>query len=129
MLEEHWLVRCLFIQCFFIEIYSHFNCFVCMCTFVCFWKLFLAHPSCLNYSKELVEQIRSDGSWQCIDCKACFICNGTGDPVRRVFSLLVNLLSRYFYQMLILYMTINGDEFSVRKKERELIRLPSSIEL
>ena len=43
-----------------------------------------AHPSCLSYSEELVEQIRSDGSWQCIDCKACSICDGTGDPVRKL---------------------------------------------
>ena len=46
-----------------------------------FLFFFAAHPSCLSYSQELVEQIRSDGSWQCIDCKACSICNGTGDPV------------------------------------------------
>lgn len=44
-----------------------------------------AHPSCLNYSPELVEQIRSDGSWQCIDCKACSICDGTGDPDTLLF--------------------------------------------
>ncbi|XP_004207258.1 uncharacterized protein LOC101241007 isoform X1 [Hydra vulgaris] len=44
-----------------------------------------AHPSCLSYSAELVEQIRSDGSWQCIDCKACIICEGTGDPDTLLF--------------------------------------------
>ncbi|XP_057299831.1 uncharacterized protein LOC130630372 [Hydractinia symbiolongicarpus] len=44
-----------------------------------------AHPSCLNYLPELVEQIRADDSWQCIDCKACVICNGTGDPDTLLF--------------------------------------------
>ncbi|XP_066916354.1 uncharacterized protein [Clytia hemisphaerica] len=44
-----------------------------------------AHPSCLSYSQELVEQIRSDSSWQCIDCKACSICDGTGDPDTLLF--------------------------------------------
>jgi len=44
-----------------------------------------AHPSCLNYSPELVEQIRSDDSWQCIDCKACTICDGTSDPDSMLF--------------------------------------------
>lgn len=48
-------------------------------TMYCF--LSSAHPSCLNYSQELVEQIRADDSWQCIDCKACTICDGTNDPV------------------------------------------------
>eukprot|EP00794_Sanderia_malayensis_P008225 gene8225-9105_t len=44
-----------------------------------------AHPSCLNYSAELVEQIRADDSWQCIDCKACTICDGTSDPDSLLF--------------------------------------------
>jgi len=44
-----------------------------------------AHPSCLSYSPELVEQIRADDSWQCIDCKACVVCNGTGDPDTLLF--------------------------------------------
>eukprot|EP00112_Aurelia_sp_Birch-Aquarium-sp1_P009851 Seg2136.1 transcript_id=Seg2136.1/GoldUCD/mRNA.D3Y31 product="Histone acetyltransferase KAT6A" protein_id=Seg2136.1/GoldUCD/D3Y31 len=44
-----------------------------------------AHPSCLNYSPELVEQIRADDSWQCIDCKACTICDGTTDPDSLLF--------------------------------------------
>eukprot|EP00795_Rhopilema_esculentum_P004413 gene4413-20642_t len=44
-----------------------------------------AHPSCLNYSPELVEQIRADDSWQCIDCKACTICDGTTDPDSMLF--------------------------------------------
>lgn len=47
-----------------------------------------AHPSCLNYSPELVEQIRADDSWQCIDCKACTICDGTNDPVGLDFALI-----------------------------------------
>ena len=52
--------------------------------FILKWMIyfFLAHPSCLNYSQELVEQIRADNSWQCIDCKACIVCDGTGDPVK-----------------------------------------------
>jgi len=44
-----------------------------------------AHPSCLSYSPELVDQIRADDSWQCIDCKACVVCNGTGDPDTLLF--------------------------------------------
>lgn len=48
-----------------------------LCIFV-----ILAHPSCMNYSPELVLRITSDASaWQCIDCKACIICNDSGDPV------------------------------------------------
>ena len=39
----------------------------------------------MSYSPELVAQIRADDSWQCIDCKACIICNGTGDPVSIVY--------------------------------------------
>ena len=36
----------------------------------------------MNYSPELVHRITSDASaWQCIDCKACIICNDSGDPV------------------------------------------------
>jgi len=44
-----------------------------------------AHPSCLSYSPELVQQIRADDSWQCIDCKACVLCHGTGDPDTLLF--------------------------------------------
>lgn len=48
-----------------------------------FLNIFLAaHPSCMNYTPELVLRITSDASaWQCIDCKACIICNDSGDPV------------------------------------------------
>ena len=36
----------------------------------------------MNYTPELVLRITSDASaWQCIDCKACIICNDSGDPV------------------------------------------------
>ena len=55
-----------------------------------------AHPSCLNYSPELVEQIRSDDSWQCIDCKACTICDGTSDPVSQLCYSLEVLKSHCF---------------------------------
>lgn len=45
-----------------------------------------AHPSCMNYSPELVLRITSDASaWQCIDCKACIICNDSGDPSSLLF--------------------------------------------
>lgn len=45
-----------------------------------------AHPSCMNYSPELVHRITSDASaWQCIDCKACIICNDSGDPSSLLF--------------------------------------------
>ncbi|XP_068677105.1 histone acetyltransferase KAT6A-like [Montipora foliosa] len=45
-----------------------------------------AHPSCMNYSPELVHRITSDASaWQCIDCKACIICNDSGDPGSLLF--------------------------------------------
>lgn len=41
----------------------------------------------MNYSPELVHRITSDASaWQCIDCKACIICNDSGDPVSRMYS-------------------------------------------
>ncbi|EDO43905.1 predicted protein [Nematostella vectensis] len=41
-----------------------------------------AHASCMNYSADLTSRIRDDaGSWQCIDCKTCVICNDSGDPV------------------------------------------------
>ncbi|KAJ7351661.1 hypothetical protein OS493_036211 [Desmophyllum pertusum] len=45
-----------------------------------------SHPSCMNYSPELVHRITSDASaWQCIDCKACIICNDSGDPSSLLF--------------------------------------------
>lgn len=45
-----------------------------------------AHPSCMNYTPELVLRITSDASaWQCIDCKACIICNDSGDPGSLLF--------------------------------------------
>ena len=47
-----------------------------------FFSLTLAHPSCMDYSIELTARIRADGgSWQCIDCKACVMCQDSGDPV------------------------------------------------
>lgn len=54
--------------------------------------LFTAHPSCMNYSPELVHRITSDASaWQCIDCKACIICNDSGDPVSYFFKTVFKL--------------------------------------
>lgn len=56
--------------------------------FFCIFAI-LAHPSCMNYSPELVLRITSDASaWQCIDCKACIICNDSGDPVSCKFKIL-----------------------------------------
>lgn len=44
----------------------------------------------MNYSPELVHRITSDASaWQCIDCKACIICNDSGDPVSESLSLII----------------------------------------
>ncbi|KAM7286463.1 uncharacterized protein ISCGN_030270 [Ixodes scapularis] len=37
-----------------------------------------AHPSCLNYSPELVN-VAQLSSWQCIDCKTCAVCNTNTD--------------------------------------------------
>ncbi|XP_046851077.1 histone acetyltransferase KAT6A-like [Xenia sp. Carnegie-2017] len=45
-----------------------------------------AHPSCMDYSVELTARIRADGgSWQCIDCKACVMCQDSGDPSSLLF--------------------------------------------
>lgn len=32
------------------------------------------HPSCLQYSKELVEFISVGGPWLCLECKKCIVC-------------------------------------------------------
>ncbi|CAB4002524.1 histone acetyltransferase KAT6A-like, partial [Paramuricea clavata] len=44
------------------------------------------HPSCMDYSVELTARIRADGgSWQCIDCKACVMCQDSGDASSLLF--------------------------------------------
>jgi hypothetical protein len=32
------------------------------------------HPSCLKYSKELVEYIKAEPCWLCLECKKCVLC-------------------------------------------------------
>ncbi len=39
-----------------------------------------AHPSCMDYSADLAERARNS-PWQCIDCKTCYVCEDSGDPV------------------------------------------------
>lgn len=56
-----------------------------------FFYLILAHPSCMDYSVELTARIRADGgSWQCIDCKACVMCQDSGDPVSSKYCYKIN---------------------------------------
>jgi hypothetical protein len=60
-----------------------------------------AHPSCMDYSVELTARIRADGgSWQCIDCKACVMCQDSGDAVS----------SKYPCFILLLIMNVNNDQ-------------------
>jgi hypothetical protein len=42
--------------------------------------VFAAHPSCLNYSTELIESCRKS-DWQCSECKTCMMCT-TAEEVR-----------------------------------------------
>lgn len=43
-----------------------------------------AHPSCMDYTKDLAERAyRTD--WQCIDCKTCCICQDPGDADAMLF--------------------------------------------
>ena len=42
-----------------------------------------AHPSCMDYSEDLAARARTS-PWQCIDCKTCYICEDSGDPVSDV---------------------------------------------
>lgn len=37
------------------------------------------HPSCLRYSKELVEYIKADGPWLCLECKKCKFCGASAN--------------------------------------------------
>ncbi|XP_067135328.1 zinc finger protein ubi-d4-like [Centruroides vittatus] len=37
-----------------------------------------AHPSCMDYTPELAARSRM-GPWQCIYCKSCAVCNGSGN--------------------------------------------------
>ena len=39
-----------------------------------------AHPSCMDYSEELAVKARNS-PWQCMDCKVCYVCEGSGDAV------------------------------------------------
>lgn len=49
----------------------------------------------MNYSPELVHRITSDASaWQCIDCKACIICNDSGDPVSLSLNITDDIMAR-----------------------------------
>ena len=45
------------------------------------------HPSCLQYSDQLVKKIRTI-HWQCIDCKRCIVCSKGDDSVSDVLLLL-----------------------------------------
>lgn len=43
-----------------------------------------AHPSCMDYTKDLAERAyRTD--WQCIDCKTCCLCQDPGDADSMLF--------------------------------------------
>ena len=46
---------------------------------------FPAHPSCMSYSSELAKRAQNS-PWQCIDCKTCYICNDSNDPVSTIIS-------------------------------------------
>ena len=52
---------------------------------------FKAHPSCLQFSDELTENIRNY-DWECEECKLCVHCQATGHEVG---------LSSFFYSHLI----------------------------
>lgn len=43
-----------------------------------------AHPSCMNYSEELAAKARNS-PWQCIDCKVCYVCEGSTDASSLLF--------------------------------------------
>lgn len=83
----------------FIEICSQINTifkfdyiFLVFFIIICYLS---AHPSCMNYSPELVHRITSDASaWQCIDCKACIICNDSGDPVSLSLNITDDIMAR-----------------------------------
>ncbi|EEC11096.1 hypothetical protein IscW_ISCW008320 [Ixodes scapularis] len=51
----------------------------------------MSHPSCLNYSPELVN-VAQLSSWQCIDCKTCAVCNTNTDSSMPLFTLQDDLL-------------------------------------
>jgi len=44
----------------------------------------ILHPSCLNYPEDLTDRIYKQ-SWQCIDCKTCFICAKSGNDDKLLF--------------------------------------------
>lgn len=53
-----------------------------------------AHPSCMDYSEDLAKRARNS-PWQCIDCKTCYVCEDSGDPVSAssfIDELLLHLL-------------------------------------
>lgn len=50
----------------------------------------------MDYSVELTARIRADGgSWQCIDCKACVLCQDSGDPVSWILMFKITTTNGY----------------------------------